>query len=120
MALQITRITNNNQGWEAKRRYRVNEVVSYLGSVYQNFTGGNSNPSLATDWVFLNTVNNIPIVYANDFIADSSKQFTVPEGIYIKNAFLNNISVNASDRSQIGQVVTITSSQVGDLVTLTN
>ncbi|APZ82862.1 hypothetical protein [Flavobacterium phage FL-1] len=43
-------LTNNNQNWNAKRRYKINEVVSYSGSTWQNSTGSNSEPGVGPDW----------------------------------------------------------------------
>ena len=51
-------LVNSNQNWSQKRRYKINNVVSYLGSIYQNSTGINTDPSLLTDWVTVNKVNN--------------------------------------------------------------
>lgn len=120
MALQRTQITNNNQSWSAKKRYKVNEVVTDGGNVYQNFTGGNSTPSLGTDWLFLKSTGFGPGVYHVDFIADATQKFTVPATISIHNVFLNNVSATGASWSQTGTEVTVTSSVVGDLVTLTN
>lgn len=60
------------------------------------------------------------ITYKNDFIADSSQFFTVPSGIKIKNVYLNRSPAYANEWYQIGDVVTVTSSEVGDKITLTN
>lgn len=118
--LTKVKIINTNQVWDPKRRYRVNEVVNSSGNVYQNFTGGNSDPSLGTDWLFLKAISNVPVSYKQDFTADATQKFTVPSGIVIKNAFVNFVSVAAADWNQIGTEVTVTSSQVDDLITLTN
>lgn len=113
-------LINTNENWSDKRRYKINNVVNYVGGIYQNITGGNSIPSLGTDWLFLKSVSNVPVAYHEDFIADATQKFNVDPGIVIKNVFLNNISAKGSDWSQTGIEVTVTSSQFGDLVTLTN
>lgn len=51
MALQKVQLTNNNQSWNEKRRYKVNDVVSYSGNTYQNITGKNSIPTNLEDWI---------------------------------------------------------------------
>jgi len=115
-----TSLVNTNEAWSAKRRYKINSVVNLSGNTYQNSTGINSNPNLGIDWISLKASSEVPVVYHQDFIADVTKQFTVPLDVYIKNVFIGNISANGADWSQTGQIVTVTSSQVGDLVTLTN
>lgn len=63
---------------------------------------------------------SITVPYKNDFIADVSQNFTVPTGIKIKNVHLNRSPAYANEWYQIGNVVTVTSSEVGDKITLTN
>lgn len=58
--------------------------------------------------------------YKNDFIADASQNFTVPTGIKIKNVHLNRSPAYANEWYQIGDIVTVTSSEVGDKITITN
>lgn len=60
------------------------------------------------------------VSYKDDFIADETQEFTVPTGIKIKNAHLNRSPAYANEWYQIGDVVTVTSSEVGDKITLTN
>lgn len=60
------------------------------------------------------------VPYKNDFIADASQNFTVPNGIKIKNVSLNRSPAYANEWYQIGNIVTVTSSEVGDKITLTN
>lgn len=96
--------------------------MSYSGGIYQNSTGGNSDPTLATDWVFIKSIT--PVIstapYHVDFVADVTQKFTLPAGILAKNVFLNNVSANGESWSQAGVEVTVTSSQINDLVTITN
>ena len=61
-----------------------------------------------------------PTPYKNDFIADATQNFTLPMGVKIKNVHLNRSPAYASEWYQIGDVVTVTSSEVGDKITLTN
>lgn len=111
------KIINSNQGWNPKKRYKINEVVSYLGNIYQNSTGINSDPLLVNDWIVVKKMDAVPVVYGNDFIDSGTHQFTVPEGILIQNAFLNGAQV--SPFTQVATTVTVTNSFIGDLVTLT-
>ncbi len=113
------KIFNSNANWNEKKRYKINSLVDYVGSTYQNSTGSNSDPTLGLDWVVVKKLDVIPVVYHQDFIASGSTDFIVDEGILIQNVFLNSISVNGADWSQSGTTVTITTVQNGDLVTLT-
>lgn len=118
MQSKVTLI-NSNQSWNSKRRYKINSVVNYLGSIYQNSTGINTDPILGTDWVIVKKLDIIPLVFHQDFYADASQQFTVPEGILIENVFINFVSAAGADWNQLGQIITVTSSITGDFVTLT-
>ena len=44
-------LENSNSNWNADRRYKVNDIVSYGGYDYQNKTGANSDPNLSVDWI---------------------------------------------------------------------
>ncbi len=45
------KIKGNVQSWNVKKRYRVGNVVDYLGEKYQNSTGVNTQPDLLLDWI---------------------------------------------------------------------
>lgn len=111
------KLINTNESWNEKKRYKINSVVSYLGSIYQNSTGANSDPVLGNDWVVVKKLDVIPVVYQDDFIDSGTHQFEVPEGILIQNAFLNDAQVGRF--SQSGTTVTVSNSETNDLVTLT-
>ena len=61
MALQKNRVVNSNRSWDAGRVYKVNEVVQIAGVVYQNLTGGNSDPTLLVDWVVV--YQDVGVIY---------------------------------------------------------
>lgn len=44
------KLVNTNEIWSDKRRYKINSVVEYSGSIYQNSTGSNSEPGIGSDW----------------------------------------------------------------------
>lgn len=48
-----SQLINTNETWNAKKRYKINAVVTYLGSTYQNSTGGNSDPISGNDWFLI-------------------------------------------------------------------
>jgi hypothetical protein len=48
------KLVNSNQVWDAKRRYKINETVTYNDINYQNATGTNSQPGITIDWVVVN------------------------------------------------------------------
>ena len=118
-------LVNSNQNWSQKRRYKINNVVSYLGSIYQNSTGINTDPLLLTDWVLLNNAST-PIIMDGiigvtaGFIVGQTI-FTLPAGAKCIGVHLahakqykttsNNASL-ANRWSQTGNDVTITKSPV--------
>ena len=112
-------LVNSNQVWNAKRRYKINEVVSYVNIIYQNSTGKNSDPTLGTDWQVVKKQDVVPVIYHDDFIDSGTHEFIIPDGILIQNVFLNGVTANGADWSQTGTLVSVTSAQTDDLVTLT-
>ena len=60
------------------------------------------------------------VPYIADFIASGNQNFTVPAGIKIKNVTVNRASAYASEWSQVGDIVTIITVEIGDKITLTN
>lgn len=111
------KLINSNENWNAKKRYKINTVVTYVGLIYQNSTGANSDPLLGNDWIVLKKLDVIPVIFYDDFVDSGTHEFIVPEGILIQNAFLNGAQV--SPFSQTGMIVTVTNSLTDDLVTLT-
>jgi len=110
-----SKLINSNESWNAKRRYKINAVVTHNGSTWQNATGINSEPGATTDWILLKTSS--VIIYDNDFVDSGTHSFTVPSGIYIQNAFLNGAQVVPF--TQTGTIVTVPSAITDDLVKLT-
>ena len=111
------KIFNSNENWNEKKRYKINTVVKYLGVVYQNSTGSNSEPSILLDWVIVKKDDVTPTSYFQEFIDDGSHQYVVPEGIRVQNAFLNGAQVTPF--TQVGTLITTSNSITDDLVTLT-
>lgn len=52
-------LVNSNQTWDPKKRYRINETVTYSGNFFQNKTGINSEPSVGDDWEPVKMVNGL-------------------------------------------------------------
>lgn len=69
-----------------------------------------------TDYVKTGSVNT---VYKDDFIADATKKFIVPENIMITNVFINFISAKAGDWNQAENEITVTTAQENDSIILT-
>jgi len=111
------KLINTSQFWNPKKRYKINETVSYIGIIYQNTTGINSDPTLGNDWQVVKKLDIVPVIYQNDFVDSGTHEFLVPEGILIQNGFLNGAQV--AYFSQSGTTVTVTNSVTDDLVTLT-
>lgn len=44
-------LVNSGEAWDANRRYKINAIVTYSGSDWQNTTGINSEPGIGNDWI---------------------------------------------------------------------
>lgn len=49
-------LVNSVEEWDTLKRYKINDVVSVSGIIYQNTTGVNSNPSSLTDWILVEPI----------------------------------------------------------------
>ena len=85
-------LVNSNQNWNAKKRYKINAVVTYLGETYQNSTGGNSEPGVVNDWILTKSKD---ISGTNDIINESDV-----DGITTTEA-LNNLLIATGLTEQI-------------------
>lgn len=71
-------LENSNSNWNADRRYKVNDIVSYGGYDYQNKTGANSDPNLSVDWI---KIPYYGVIYPISIIASATgtnQVFIVP------------------------------------------
>lgn len=106
MAIQIIRLTNNNESWNQKKRYRVNDVVNDSGGVYQNFTGGNSNPTLLIDWINISFSSPLNPVYVT---ADGIQNtFPLGSNSLVKQVFIESVLSLPEDWSQTGSDLVLT------------
>ena len=102
MITQKQTITNSTLPWSANKRYKVNDVVTQGGKVYQNKTGANSEPSLLTDWILISNSSSVITSYSNDFGYVDTNVFTVPNNLVIVSVLFNgfdttNYSVSGTD-----------------------
>lgn len=108
MAKSKLSLENSSLTWSEKRRYKVNAVVLYSGSNYQNLTGKNSEPGVGTDWfkvpdttgpggpVSTDTVtnnSNVAGATATDALNNLQAQFP---GDYSKIVYVNNNNPNSA------------------------
>lgn len=54
-------LENGTDVWDAKKRYKVNQVVLFNGISYQNTTGANSSPDALFDWALLDVNSSYSI-----------------------------------------------------------
>jgi hypothetical protein len=91
MSIQV-KLRNNVPEWNEKRRYKVNDIVSLDGRVYQNKTGANSSPDSLTDWVMVkDSLTGTFESYQNMFPYVDSNDFTVPINLVIVSVLYNDI-----------------------------
>jgi len=77
--MQLTaKIQNKSVNWSTNLRPKVMDVVTYLGSTYQNTTGKNSEPSIGNDW-FL--VSGLIVGVGAELSTGNSILLTNSEGI---------------------------------------
>ena len=115
MSIQV-KLRNNVQEWNAKRRYKVNEVVTLSGRVYQNLTGANSSPDGLTDWVMIkDSLTGTFESYQNTFPYVDTNVFTVPVNLVVVSVLYNDI--DTVNYSLVGTSLTITDSLFdGDVI----
>lgn len=87
-----SQLINTNQTWNAKKRYKINAVVTYLGKTYQNSTGKNSEPGDGSDWYLFNPLG---ISGTDDILNESDV-----DGITTTEA-LNNLLIATGLTEQI-------------------
>lgn len=96
MAKIKIRLIDTGYSWRLNGRYKVNEVVDYLGNSYQNITGKNSSPDSLIDWVKTNIpiLSNKPApVSLTAIVAGANQVFTLPLGykpytVYVSNGII--------------------------------
>ncbi|MFO0089980.1 MAG: hypothetical protein ACK518_04190 [bacterium] len=44
-------LANNNEAWNANKRYKINAIVTHKGFDWQNTSGKNSEPGSSSDWI---------------------------------------------------------------------
>jgi hypothetical protein len=89
MQTQKQTITNSSSAWTINQRYKVNDVVTQGGNVYQNKTGANSEPSLLIDWILISNSSSGITSYSNDFGYVDTNVFTVPSNLVIVSVLFN-------------------------------
>ena len=85
MARFQVKTLNNAREWDANRKYKVNETVTYNGGVYQNVNGKQSVPTDSNNWVYIK---------AGDI---SNLEQVTSEGNYTSN----NIQIDAGNGSSL-------------------
>jgi hypothetical protein len=109
MSVQV-KLRNNVPTWNAKRRYKVNDVVVLDGRVYQNKTGSNSSPDLLTDFEMIkDSLTGTFSSYQNTFPYVDTNDFTVPVNLVVVSVLYNDIDTVSFTQSGT------TLSYVGDL-----
>jgi len=91
MAKSKLSLENSYLIWSDKRRYKVNAIVTHLGSIYQNLTGKNSEPGVGEDW--FNTTDPITLVTTDD-VENTSDVI----GATTTEA-LNNLNIDKEDKT---------------------
>lgn len=114
MAKSKLNLENSALVWDSNRRYKVNNIVSYLGKTYQNLTGKNTEPGVGTDW-FIPDSSAFPKI---QFTADGSQfTFDLTTTILAKSVFWNGALLDDADFSQTANILTLTfTPAIGDKI----
>ena len=78
-------LVNNHEDWNPKRRYKVNALVRYNNSDWQNTTGINTEPGTDSNWVCTSNQRAYKVYTAQFGLNDTSS------GIEFINVFENTI-----------------------------
>lgn len=99
-----SQLTNTNETWNAKKRYKINAVVTHLGNIYQNVTGINSEPGDGSDWYLFNPLgisgtddilNESSVAGINTTDALNTLKASIPES-YTKIVYVNATNPNSA------------------------
>lgn len=78
MALKGNKTKVNGDAWNANKRYRVGDLVTYNDRTYQNLTGINSEPSTAsTDWEVTEDNTPVPLTTSRPVVFVNGNPFTL-------------------------------------------
>ena len=59
------KLSNNSESWDSNRRYKVNALVTYNGTEWQNTTGINSEPTLTSNnWIKVGSTTSYQVYTA--------------------------------------------------------
>ena len=108
MQTQKQTITNSSSAWTINQRYKVNDVVTQGGNVYQNKTGANSEPSLLTDWIFISGSALAITSYSNNFGYVDTNVFTVPSNLVIVSVLFNGFDTTNYSKSGTDLIISDT------------
>ena len=78
MARSKLNLENTASVWDANRRYKVNDLVYWLGKKYQNLTGKNSEPGVGADWFYEITPAKPDPIPFTALSTGVNQTFTVP------------------------------------------
>lgn len=115
MAKSKLNIENSDLTWDAKRRYKVNAIVSHNGNTYQNLTGKNSEPGVGSDWFIPPTLK---VFQKTQFTADGSQTtFDLVTNTLANAVFWNGALLDDADWSQTLNILTLTfTPAIGDKI----
>jgi len=94
-------LVNSAPNWNEKRRYKINAIVIYNGTIYQNGTGINSEPGVGDDWVLIKKAEPLSlivpfgqsIIFKNEIDTDNSilevgnRVIRVVDGFWIRGIY---------------------------------
>lgn len=115
MARSKLNLENTASVWDANRRYKVNDIVTYFGKTYQNLTGKNSEPGVGTDWFMPESNAGFPKI---QFAADGTQTtFDLTSTALVSAVFWNGALLDDANFSQTDNILTLTfTPAVGEII----
>lgn len=101
-----SQLLNSNQTWDPKRRYKINAVVGYSGGMYQNTTGGNSDPLNGSDWMVLSNAASLPAGVEFTAIGGETSFDMIYSGV-AKLMFFNGVPQSKTMWNQSGSIINL-------------
>jgi len=96
-----------NKTWNAKRRYKIGQSVSYLNVIYTNSTGNNTTPGLNGDWI------SVDFPFASPTQSGKVKITTVDADPIVYTATKVDELINQSLGAQLAYFFYETASDIG-------
>jgi len=111
MSSIIVKVDSKVAAWTLNRRYRIGRSVSHNSGYWTNITGGNSEPGVGVDWLFVSGLNAVHVSTKELFTATAAQTAFVLSNIPGSvDVFIDRVvQIETIDYNLAGNTVTMTS-----------